>query len=313
MRYPVCAPIVASLAMLFPVSAKADGLRGLVSDYQKAATEGKTIHELDIENDSLLFERSDRFYTSGLYYSQRYALYDAAKVTMFGWRIGQELYTASDINLPPELVGPPDHPYAGWLFGGFFKEVHHDDGNHLKVGVDFGCLGPCAGGEWTQTIAHRIFNQPLPQGWSSQMKTEFGVVLYADWAPFRWKPASSIDITPSVKGRFGNIYTDVAGEVTIRAGRLNLLPYQSTLHGFLRLEARAVGYNASLQGGYFSSGNPHTVEPKRGVGEIEAGVAWGDATYGFKASIVRRGNEIRGLPDSIGAQNFVRLQFIYIP
>ncbi|RJG07993.1 lipid A deacylase LpxR family protein [Noviherbaspirillum cavernae] len=274
---------------------------------------GKLIHELGIDNDSLLFNRDDGFYTSGMFYTRRYAVQDSSKVTMFGWRIGQELYTASDIKLPPEKIGPPDHPYAAWLFGGIFKEIHRNDGSHSRLGLDFGCLGLCAGGEWTQDTLHAILNQPMPQGWSKQVRNEFGVVLHADVAPIRWTPIPSLDITPSMKGRFGNIYTDVAGDVTIRAGRLNILPYQPALHGFLRMEARAVAYNATLQGGYFSNGNPYTVEPKRAVGEIEAGMAWIGASYALKASIVRRSNEIRDLSNSIGAQNFVRLQIVYMP
>jgi hypothetical protein len=75
----------------------------------------------------------------------------------------------------------------------------------------------------------------------------------------------------------------------------------------------AVGYNATLQGGYFSSHNPHTVEPKRWVGAAEAGVAWNKGAYGLRASLVRHSNEIRDLPNSIGSQNFVRLQISYAP
>jgi lipid A 3-O-deacylase len=313
MRQSCLSLIAGTLLAAICVSAKADALSGLMADYQRARTEGRVTHALGIDNDSLLLNRDDGFYTSGLFYAQRHAMRDAGKLTAFGWRVGQELYTASDIKLPPALVGPPDHPYAGWLFGGFFKETYRADGSHVKAGIDIGCLGPCAGGEWTQKTLHRLLRQPLPQGWSRQVKNEFGVVLHADIAPVRWAPAAWIDVTPSIKGRFGNIYTDIGGGLTVRAGRLNALPDQPSLHGFVRLDARAVAYNASLQGGYFSSGNPHTVAPKRHVGEIEGGLAWNREPYGLAFSIVRRSNEVRDIPNSIGTQNFVRLQFSYTP
>jgi hypothetical protein len=305
------------LAIVFLIAfcrcASADAIDGLLADYGRVSSQGIVTHQVDIDNDTLLFNRNDGFYTSGIRYTQLSALRDNGSTTTFGWRLGQDLYTASDIKLPPAQVGPPDHPYAGWLYGGFFRQVGHADGTHVKLGVDIGCLGPCAGGKWTQTSFHRLINQPLPQGWSKQVKNEFGVVLHADVAPIRWTPSRMIDITPSLNGRFGNIFTDVGAGVTIRAGRLEPSPDRATFHGFVRADLHAVGYNATLQGGYFSHDNPHTVEPKRFVGEAEAGVAWAYGAYGARLAIVRRSNEIRDLPNSIGAQNYVHLLFSYTP
>jgi lipid A 3-O-deacylase len=290
----------------------ADTLGNFVKDFGTAYRDGKTTHIVDIDNDSLLLKRDDGFYTSGLLYTQRYTIGGTTGSTTFGWRIGQELYTASDINLPPALVRPPDHPYAGWLYGGVFKDTHHPDGRYRKLGIDIGCLGPCAGGEWTQNNLHRLLNQPLPQGWSRQVKNEAGIVLYADVAPVRWTPNPSIDITPNLHGRFGNIFADVGAGVTLRAGRLNL-PDQSTLHAYLRLDGRAVGYNATMQGGYFSKDNVHTVAPKRFVGEAEVGLVWNAAPFAVNFGIVRRGNEVRDLPNSVGSQNFARVRISYSP
>lgn len=294
-------------------AAHADGLTGFFDDYQRARKEGVATHLIDIDNDTLLFNRNDGFYTSGLRYTQTYTMSGSGQLTGFGWRIGQEQYTASDIKLPPALVGPPNHPYAGWLYGGLYKEVHRDDGTHMRIGVDIGCLGPCAGGERTQTAFHRVLNQPLPRGWPKQVRNEVGVVLYADMAPVRWHAGEHVDITPSVNGRFGNIFTDIGTGLTARAGRLNALPNQSALFGFVRAEMHAIAYNATLQGGYFSRGNPHTVDPKRLVGEAELGMVWSHGPYRTRVGLVRRGNEIRELPNSVGAQNYLRLQFSYSP
>lgn len=310
-------PTIKTLAGLLCVGAcmqcSAGTFGNLVEDFGQAYTDGKMVHVLDVDNDSLLLNKDDGLYTSGLRYTQRYTTGDAASAMVFGWRIGQELYTASDINLPPALVSAPDHPYAGWLYGGMFKEAYQANGSYRKFGIDIGCLGPCAGGKWLQNNLHRLLNQPLPQGWSRQVKNEAGIVLYADIAPIRWKPGSSIDITPNLHGRFGNIFTDIGAGLTIRAGRLNLLPDQATLHAYLHIDGRAVGYNATMQGGYFSRNDVHTVKPKRFVGEAELGISWNSEPYAVNIGIVRRGNEVRGLPNSLGAQNFVRAQFSYAP
>lgn len=99
----------------------------------------------------------------------------------------------------------------------------------------------------------------------------------------------------------------------MRLGLLNNFPKQPTMHGFLRAEVRAVAYDATLQGGYFSSNNVHTVQPKPVVGEVELGVVWQERHYGLRASIVKRGSEIRDLSNAIGSHKFVRLQFVYSP
>ena len=294
--------------------AHADLISASWQDFQHVRRQGTSTVVLDIDNDSLLLQKNDGFYTSGARITQQYALHSGSggeRLDMVGWRIGHEMYTASDIKLPPEFIKASDHPYAAWLYGGMFKEGHQTDGAHWKLGLDLGCLGPCAGGEWVQTNLHHVLHQPLPQGWSTQVRNEVGAVLYAEMAPARWSPLSWLDATPSLQGRFGNIFTDATLGVTVRGGRLNLLPDAPAMHGFLRVSGRAVAYDATLQGGYFSQDNPHTVQPKRLVGEAEMGIVWQQAPYGIRASLVRRGNVIRDWPDAAGTQNFARLQFLY--
>lgn len=165
------------------------------------------------------------------------------------------MYTAASTQTKVSKLRANDHPYGAWLYGGFYKDNYQADGSHLKLGLDVGCLGPCAGGEQVQTSFHKFMHRKLPQGWSSQLKTEIGAVLRGSvgWAGV--SPAPWIDLRPSLEGRFGNINTDASGIATLRVGMLNTFPDQPTRHFFLRSETRVVGYDASLQGGYFSTGN----------------------------------------------------------
>lgn len=286
-------------------TAQAAGLPDLARMY----AEGTSSVTLDIDNDSLLLNRDDGFYTSGLRIGQRIDLRGAGKLDSIGWRIGQDIYTPSDTRLAPDQISPSDHPYASWLFAGVYRQQALADGTHWKLGIDVGCLGSCAGGKWTQTELHRLIGQQSPQGWDSQVKNELGAVLYGEIAPMRWQFGSAVDLAPTLQARFGNIFTDAGVSVLLRAGQLNVLPDQPTLHAFVRAEARAVGYNATLQGGYFSNNNVHTVDPKRLVGELEIGATWKSATWNISASVVRRGNEIEALPNRTGRQDFVRLLF----
>lgn len=279
-------------------------------EYRAVSAKGISVWQLDIENDSLLFDGRDGFYTSGVGLGQRNVLNTQDNSTGYGWRIGQELYTASDTKLLPSQLSPRDHPYAGWLFGGVYKESADSSGRSLRLGLNVGCLGPCAGGDWSQTHLHRLLHQPLPQGWSTQLGNEWGAVLYGEWSPVRWSPAAYLDITPVLRGRFGNIFTDAAAGLTIRAGALNRLPEQPANYAFFRAEAKEVAYNATIQGGYFANQDTG-VDPKRSVGELEAGYVWRGERFGINASIVRRSNEIRQLTNGEGAQNFAKILFFY--
>lgn len=295
------------------LTASALATADMLGDYRRVADGGRAVNRLDIDNDSLQFNRDDGFYSSGLQFSRAHELREGERITAFGWRFGQQFYTASDIKLLPQQISPNDHPYAGWLYGGMFKETRRQDGSSLLYGIDIGCLGPCAGGRWTQTKLHDLIDEPLPRGWSRQVRNEWGAILYAEMAPVRWKPASWLDATPVIHGRFGNIHTDAGAGVTLRAGRLPAFEDGAGLHAYARLDARAVAWNATLQGGYFSSNDPHTVKPKRLVGEAEGGLVWSNGTVALSAAFVRRSTEIDALSNARGAQNFVRLMLTYAP
>lgn len=302
---------VALVSLLALAPAIANPFSDWLRDFSSAGVSGKSIYAIDIDNDTLLLDNRDGLYTSGLRYSLTRFTDGRGSVTLLGWRIGQELYTPTRTSLPPRLVGPPDRPYAGWIYTGGFRENATSDGARTRIGIDIGCLGPCAGGDWTQTNFHRLIDEPLPRGWSKQVRNEPGIVIYGEHAPKRWVLLPWLDLTPTISGRVGNIFTDAGIAVSTRAGRLNLLPHQSTWHGFLRLDAKAVVYNGTLQGGLFSDVDPHKVKPKRVVGEAQVGMTWKAEPFSVMLSVVRRSNEVRDLSNSVGAQNYARLVFSY--
>lgn len=278
-----------------------------LSEFELVSAQGNFYLTIDVENDSLLLKRDDGFYTSGNHVFLKNFLNTKDRSVAYTWSLGQDLYTASDIKLPPNQLNPHDHPYAGWLYVGLAREEVHSDGASAKLGLDVGCLGPCAGGEWTQIHLHRLLRQPLPVAWSTQLKQEWGAVLSAAWSPARLQVNSDIDISGKWKGRFGNIFTDASLEMSARYGRLNALPEQAASYVYLRGEARAVAYNASLQGGYFNH-QTVSITPQRMVPEVEFGYQYRNENWGFLVSVMRRANEIKELREAQGAQNIGKIQ-----
>jgi hypothetical protein len=163
--------------------------------------------------------RDDGLYTSGVRFSHSYRLSTAEGWRSAGWRLGQQLYTPSDVRVRPDNLNPLDRPYAGWLYGGFFYNVADFDGSELAFGMDVGCLGPCAGGRPTQTFVHKVFDQFEPRGWSTQIRNEAGVVLRAGARAPYWRLNRHADVRPGVSMRLGNIFTDLSADAMLRSVR----------------------------------------------------------------------------------------------
>jgi hypothetical protein len=296
---------LAATAAQADAATTADGLSELFA-------RGRPTWTLDIDNDSLLLNRADGLYTSGLRVSGNYRVRDADGWRSAGWRIGQQLYTAKNAQLYPEQLSPRDRPYAGWLYGGLFYRIERSDGSELAFGLDLGCLGPCAGGRPVQKFFHRLLDQPQPQGWDTQLSNEWGIVAqFGGRSPY-WRLGGHADLRAGIAARVGNIFTDVAGDLTLRAGALQVHG-GGRLYGFLRGSLRAVGYDATLQGGMFAGDEPRAVEPRRLTRELEAGMQWQRGAWAVRASVVARGSEIRGVPHSQGGQDFARLSISYSP
>ena len=53
------------------------------------------------------------------------------------------------------------------------------------------------------------------------------------------------------------------------------------------------------------------MHPRRVIPELEIGYQYRADVWGFYASVIRRGSEIKELSNAKAAQNFAKIQFIY--
>lgn len=208
------------------------------------------------------------------------------------FELGQSMFAPENLTL--RSLQRDDRPYAGWLYSSI--GVISDTGTQLdNLQLTLGMVGPASAAAETQKIVHKIVGSPIPQGWKNQLDNEPGVVLTYErkWRSiYQETPAGlGFDITPSVGGSIGNIYTHAAAAIVARVGYDLPSDYGPSLispnlpgsdffiptrnigwYIFAGLESRAVVRNIFLDGNSFR--DSHSVDKNTFVSGAQAGIAF---------------------------------------
>lgn len=208
------------------------------------------------------------------------------------FELGQSIFTPD--NISARTLQANDRPYAGWLYSSV--GLLSDTGKRLdNLQFTIGVVGPASHAEEIQDFVHSITDSPDPSGWDNQLKDELGLVLtyqrkwrsIYEFSPHGW----GIDITPSIGGSLGNVYTHASVGAVARFGfdlpadygppliRPNLpgsdffMPSAEVgWYLFAGVEGRAVGRNIFLDGNTFR--DSHSVDKEPLLGGLQAGIAF---------------------------------------
>ncbi|MFP4002455.1 MAG: lipid A deacylase LpxR family protein [Alphaproteobacteria bacterium] len=236
--------------------------------------------------------------------------------------LGHSIFTPQDISTAAPL--PDQHPYAGWLYGGYSMVVVQEDLLDTFA-VDAGVVGPSAFAEEIQRGWHQLIDGEDPKGWDNQLEDEPGIVL--TWQrQWRYDLRNSIgrfgfDILPTVGASAGNILTQANMGATFRAGynlgndygppRIRPALAGSAIldHGaggvsfylFAGVEGRAVLQNIFLDGNTFRQSL--NVQRKPLVADFQVGAALRAARFLIAYTFVVRTEEFDGQqePQKFGA------------
>jgi len=266
---------------------------------------------LYVEND--LLSRTDKYYTSGVQLTYLTKDLEAMKlppwlqevgglIPMFrhegytnniGLSVGQQIFTPENTQATSLIRN--DRPYAGWLFGGL--SLHHKNTVNLHVlELRAGIVGPDAMGEAAQNGVHELRNLATAKGWKNQLHNEPGAVLTYE---YRRRADATLphslfgaDIIPAVRVSGGNVLTEGAVGINLRAGfnlprdfhgnRMRTTGFaMSPEDGYERLrspwsayvfggaESRYVAHNIFLDGNTWRTS--HSVKREPFVGEVQGG------------------------------------------
>lgn len=242
----------------------------------------------------------------------------------FSVALGQNIFTPEDISRADLITD--DRPYAGWLYlaGGVIRRENKGGFRQLDaLELNLGVVGPAAHADDVQTQFHKLIDTNEPRGWGNQLRNEPGVILQYDrqWQ-FPFAPAGlEMDATPHLGGALGNIYTYLAGGLTLRLGsnlRIDFGPplirpslpgsgYFEPRNGdwgwylFIGQEGRAVARNIFLDGNSFQSS--HGVKRKPLVLDTQVGAVLMVSHWRFSFTNVFRSLEFEGqdTPSEFGA------------
>lgn len=142
---------------------------------------------LYVENDVFAWkEKGDRYYTNGIkleWINPKYHIRFLDKIfpdvkevtsTTYGWALGQNIYTSSDITVPDIIPG--DRPYAGWLYINLKKFSNSAIARRrISSELSLGVIGPAALAGPVQKGFHRLINSDRPQGWSHEINNNPGI------------------------------------------------------------------------------------------------------------------------------------------
>ena len=261
---------------------------------------------LSYNNDT--FTYTDRYYTHGFRvelsrqsfskFPTRYLLLRMRKSTanFYGISLVQDAFTPSSIK--SDNISDHDRPYAAYAYAGFFLVSENIDKKlRLTTELDAGVLGPWACGYEVQSEFHKMIGDKHPNGWEKQVNNDV-VLNYSLKAEKALLAASRGDITAYSELNAGTLYTNAVSGVEMRSGQLRSWShdYRGNWRAYLfcKAQVKAVGYNASLQGGLFNRNNRHALSAEdieRFVPGAHAGVAFSYRGIGVDFGYVYQGEE----------------------
>ena len=245
--------------------------------------------------DNDFFCQTDRYYTQGtrpemimpvFKYSPVSKLLIRAKKTArnyYGIAMEQDGFTPVGIRHVGIFYG--ERPYASVCYlSNFLISIDKEKKLRINTSLDIGLIGPNGKGEEEQKAIHKSLVNIQPLGWEYQIANDY-VINYDLLLEKGLLVKKHLEIMGLAGFRVGTLYTDISEGVLVRAGWMNsyfenLGMFKHSEHKkafrctlYARGELKAVGYNATMQGGFFFRKSIYTIPDK----DIERVVATGSA------------------------------------
>jgi hypothetical protein len=172
------------------------------------------------------------------------------------------------------------------------ESLRADGGASLSAQWSLGYMGPGVGGKEFQAEVHRVTGNDSPQGWRNQIKDDLIAQVELAYTHRLLRHESLFDLKLELELRGGTLHSDASAGLRLRLGLLGapLGPPGPDLRVYLwaAAQGRAVGFNATLEGGVFNSDSVYTLsanDVKRLVGAAQVGVTLESGFFGLEFSL----------------------------
>lgn len=149
-----------------------------------------------------------------------------------------------------------DRPFSSYMTLSHRNQVYAEEGAaSLWAEWGLGYIGPAVGAREFQSEIHRHTGGKDPLGWRNQIRGDPIVQLELGYAHRLFRHASLVDGFAELALRGGTLFSDATLRLRLRFGLLGAPlgpPEELRLYLWGSVEARAVGFNATLEGGVFN-------------------------------------------------------------
>ncbi len=235
---------------------------------------GNKYFRINYEND--FFTASDRDYTQGILIEKvhpdfnrfpfmKILWHPANSDYKYGLAIEHNAYTPNQIDQYAIQYG--DRPYAGvLLFKTFLIASDFDRKRRISVSFSSGLIGPGAGGEQMQRTIHHWIKYTQPEGWHNQIKNDLVLNYQIDFEKEIIQYSNHFSLSAFGSGRIGTLSDKLSAGFTTVVGNFKSFfkaPVLANRHFqwylYDQLTGNAVGYDATLQGGFFNHSSVYTI------------------------------------------------------
>ena len=263
------------------------------------------------END--FFTATDRYYTQGVYLEFIFPAFrktllaktliklkprSGKAINYYGISTERQGFTPSSIrHFGKPIYG--ERPYAAIVYiTHLLVSLAPNERLRLTTRINLGFMGSNLFGEEEQVAIHTSLGNILPLGWEYQIENDY-VINYDIFLEKGLIDSKWLTLTGFAELRVGTLYDDFSLGSMIRIGYMQ--PYFNNLgltrkktaqkfqcYLFLRGKAKAVGYNASMQGGVINQNSSYVVPDsyvERLVGQASYGLAISYKRVGFEYSL----------------------------
>lgn len=228
---------------------------------------------LQVDNDSFVLRRGDKYYTSGIFVhyefnANKFPLLKSGGEIVVKTTLGQKMYTPSDSDI--DIVEVYDRPFAGWLFASIDASKQKEN-QIFGIGLELGVTGNASQSKALHRWFHRAFNFSEIPTWKDQIPSEFMFNL------------SSVYKKEVLNNMFAeSVATLGTKDVFFQQGfyfsffenlkEFNQLAVSKKVSAYTAVKYRFVGYDALIEGSIWNNNAPLTKDVVRHLFLAEAGV-----------------------------------------